>query len=163
MANVVVLVWISKNIVLIIMLIIYCEKFYATVDEAKTVCIQLTKKRNCPSKKNYCLSKTNVYKTRILGFQNYKNFFPQQITNELKVDLYCNYDNIFSYRESYISLQERATSKSNVQQDDRLRPVQCRRDACNSVDQCYHKLCHSHITVYCFVKLLRNSSGFYFV
>ena len=39
-----------KNIGLIVILSIYCEKFYIAVEVAETACIQLMKNRNCPSK-----------------------------------------------------------------------------------------------------------------
>ena len=54
----------AKNIVLVILHILHCEKFYITVEEAETACIQLMKNINCSSKLNMNISRnyTAAYK-----------------------------------------------------------------------------------------------------
>ena len=51
-----ILLYIIKNIGLVFAHSIQCEKFYATIEDAETTCIQLLKNRNCPSKTIYFLA-----------------------------------------------------------------------------------------------------------
>ncbi|XP_063897717.1 uncharacterized protein LOC135118778 [Helicoverpa armigera] len=53
--NVLSLVWLTKNIILVVIHSIHCEKFYFTVEDAEMACIGLMMKKGCSSK-NHNLS-----------------------------------------------------------------------------------------------------------
>ena len=46
----VLILWITKNMALICLYSIHCDKFYAAIEDAEMTCVQLLQNRTCPSK-----------------------------------------------------------------------------------------------------------------
>ncbi|XP_047035444.1 uncharacterized protein LOC124641418 [Helicoverpa zea] len=47
------IIWIVKDMAIVILYGLECEKFYIAIEDAETACIQLMKNRNCPGKYDY--------------------------------------------------------------------------------------------------------------